>query len=441
MRSMVEENMCVGDKCMAPHDDGGVAMDDETLLNNKNNIVTRVVVLCFCLGLVCALVYYIKQTQRQKLLKENAEMELLMVKERNLQAKVRAEQKNTQQPIRKLSSTRNSESNVASAIITVTDAFLSDEEEEQPIAATIIANPMLEKKVLPPQSPTAKHNISNVRAKQQAELVSKTKSKQREKQREKKKSIIDNKSADEAYERRMKVIAEERQQLLISRGGGGRGSHRQQPRQQQQEMERTALVQAQNLEYQQALQRDRERAQRLALENEVKLKRVKAIEAAKQRLGAAPVQSSDIGIPNQSNGGMICDRNDEIKVRLLLPSGCRVEGTFSSQQCMGLVYDLALLVLNKEQSLWKKQEQEQEEDYCSDEEEDDDSIDGDNGNSASSDLEGNDYNDIQKEWGEIFYPFSIVSRFPQQTYDELDTTLKDCGLSKSAMLMVVVEID
>ena len=74
---MVEENTCVGDKCMAPHDDGGVAMDDETLLNNKNNIVTRLVVLCFCcLG---ALVYYIKQTQRQKLLKEKAEMELLMV--------------------------------------------------------------------------------------------------------------------------------------------------------------------------------------------------------------------------------------------------------------------------------------------------------------------------------------------------------------------------
>lgn len=424
---------------MAPHDDGGVAMDDETLLNNKNNIVTRLVVLCFCF---LALVYYIKQTQRQKLLKEKAEMELLMVKERNLRAKVRAlleEQKNTQQPIRKLSSTRysESESNVASAIITVTDAFLSSEEEEQPIAATIIANPMPETKVLPPHLPTAIHNISNVRDKQQAELVSKTKSKQRKKQREKKKSIIDNKSADEAYERRMKVIAEERQQLLISRGGSGRGSHRQQPRQQQQEMERTALVQAQNLEYQQALQRDRERAQRLALENEVRLKRVKAIEAAKQRLGAAPVQSGDIGIPHQINGGMICNRNDEIKVRLLLPSGCRVEGTFSSQQCMGLVYDLALLVLNKEQSLWKKQEE--EEDY--DEEEDDDSIDGDNGNSASSDLEGNDYNDIQKEWGEIFYPFSIVSRFPQQTYDELDTTLKDCGLSKSAMLMVVVEID
>ena len=56
--------------------------------------------------------------------------------------------------------------------------------------------------------------------------------------------------------------------------------------------------------------------------------------------------------------------------------------------------------------------------------------------------DGTDYNVIQEQWAELqVYPFAIVSTFPQKKYDNLSTTLTNCGLRKSAMLMVVVEYD
>jgi hypothetical protein len=49
------------------------------------------------------------------------------------------------------------------------------------------------------------------------------------------------------------------------------------------------------------------------------------------------------------------------------------------------------------------------------------------------------YCNIQKEWKNLFYSFSITSTFPRRIFDDLSITLDACGLSKCVALMVVVD--
>jgi hypothetical protein len=238
-------------------------------------------------------------------------------------------------------------------------------------------------------------------------------------------SSLDNLAADDAYKRRMNVIVEE-QKLIRSRADQER---EQQPFNYLDEMERIALLQQQDLEYQESLQIDQRRSSQLALIREISLRRDKALEEARERLAAAGVQSGTATQNKHVTGGN--GDTSVTKVRLLLPSGQRIDGTFAGQHVVGLVYDLALLALDSNHGLWL-QESGQGNSIR-----DVDSADRDVCQSKSS--EENIYFNIQREWKKLFYSFSITSTFPRRTFDDLSITLDDCGLSKCVTLMVVVD--
>ena len=280
-------------------------------------------------------------------------------------------------------------------------------------------------------SQPASDHLSEIRAKQQEHLVSRIKSNQRHLYREKieRKLMLhrslDNLAADDAYQRRMNVIAEE-QQLLRSRSDQER---EQQPFNDLDELERIALLQQQNLEYQESLQIDQDRSRQLALIGEISSRREKALELARERLEAAGVQS---GPPTQ-NKHVTGENGDTsvTKVRLQLPSGQRIDGTFATQHVVGLVYDLALVTLDSNHGLWSQESGQgngirdldsSDKDIC-----------------YSNSSEKNIYCNIQNEWKNLFYSFSITSTFPRRTFDDLSITLGDCGLSKCVTLMVVVD--
>lgn len=241
---------------------------------------------------------------------------------------------------------------------------------------------------------------------------------------------MNHKAADEALDRRRSVIAAELTLLQPRR----RVVHQQQQqRNDVGEAERVALVQQQNTEYEEALKLDQERSQQLALKKKVRLQRKIAIQDAEKRLTTAGVQSRYISSNNQDNN--IATGESNVKVRLLMPSGRNVDGVFAATQELGLVYGLALIVLDKENLLWCHEDGEGDIN--------DDTLDTDydqsDGSLCSYCEKG--YTNIQKSWQDVFFPFSIVSTYPRRSYESLDTTLTNCGLSNAASLMVVVETD
>jgi len=126
-----------------------------------------------------------------------------------------------------------------------------------------------------------------------------------------------------------------------------------------------------------------------------------------------------------------------VRVRLLLPSGRKVDGEFASTQELGLVYDLALLVLDKENLLYSDEDGEGGINDDTSDTDDDDQNDG-----LLSSYGEQDYTVIQQSWQDVFFPFTIVSQYPQRSYNNfLNATLINCGLNKAASLMVVVETD
>mmetsp|Transcript_24908 Transcript_24908/g.59973 ORF Transcript_24908/g.59973 Transcript_24908/m.59973 type:complete len:435 (-) Transcript_24908:3-1307(-) len=279
--------------------------------------------------------------------------------------------------------------------------------------------------------------ISQIRVMQQEKLVLNTKTTQRQRNRQQKKKketlhhSLNHRAADEAYQRRRDVIAEEASYILRSRPVAQ--VHTEQPLpNESEELERIAVQMQQNIEYQESLQRDQELARQLLLENDRKLRRAKALADANQRLVTIGVQSNTMTIQG-NNVSRTSDEKGEIKVRLLLPSGHRVEGTFLAQHTISDVYDLALIALDEKNLLWD-QENEGHDNYMIY----DSSVDNLCGSTSS---DGNNNPNILKEWKHIFFPFTIVSTFPRRTFDDLSITLEDCGLNQSAMLMVVVESD
>eukprot|EP01083_Nonionella_stella_P020997 58231_1 len=200
-------------------------------------------------------------------------------------------------------------------------------------------------------------------------------------------------------------------------------------------MERITILREQNLEYQESLQRDQERAREIALENEMRSRREKAIGEANQRLVSAGVQN-DATTQSQDTSNSIDNDKSEVKVRLLLPSGQRIDSIFAAHHTIGLVYDLALIVLDRQQLLGSQEDNSQVRELQNDDTiiDDDDSRD-----SASS--AAIEYSDIRIEWNQIFFSFSLASTYPQKTFDNLSITLEEGGLSQNAMLMVVVESD
>lgn len=414
---------------------------------------TPYVLAAICL--VYIMLHYFKQQKKRQLDEENSRRQLQKVRERNV---ILDKQK---QRLKRLQNEGSKEvADEASELLKDIEVILSsdmerndsknDDDDDFDGIVNDTNQPQEQTNASNNSSPARDNDhISKIRAKQQKQLVSKTKiSKRRERKEQltRMQNSLDHRAADEAHERRMKLIAEEQQTLAQYHTNNQYRTYQGQPqalvRNEAEEAERIALLAEQNAAYQEALQRDQERAQQLALQRERKLGRAKAVEEAKQRLVTAGVQCNDyIMVQNHSNDTM---GDSVIKVRLLLPSGRRVDAKFTDDHSIGLVYDLALLFLNEENLLWEKQEEEESHkvDTSSDADTDEDDKSDDGAEDISALYDGNDYNVIQEQWAELqLYPFAIVSTFPQKTYDNLSTTLTNCGLSKSAMLMVVVESD
>ena len=423
-------------------------------LQHKDKFLTEentpYVLAAICL--IYILLHYFKQQKKRQLDEENSRRQLQIVRERNV---ILDKQK---QRLNRLQNEGSKEvADEASELLKDIEVILSsdmerndsknDNDDDVDGIVNDTNQPQEQTNVSNNSSPARDNDhISKIRAKQQKQLVSKTKISKRHERKERltrMQNSLDHRAADEAHERRMKLIAEEQQTLAQYRSSNNQHRTYQglPPRNEAEEAERIALLTEQNAEYQEALQRDQERAQQLALQRERKLARAKAVEEAKQRLVTAGVQCNDyIMVQNHSNDTM---GDSVIKVRLLLPSGRRVDAKFTDDHSIGLVYDLALLFLNEENLLWEKQEEESHKvDTISDADTDEDDKSDDGADDISALYDGNDYNVIQEQWAELqFYPFAIVSTFPQKTYDNLSTTLTNCGLRKSAMLMVVVESD
>jgi len=156
----------------------------------------------------------------------------------------------------------------------------------------------------PPQSPMSKH-MSEIRERQQNKLSTSTKlsrhKKTKKKQTLKKYLDMNHKAADEALERRQRVIAAEQTLLQPRRRVAQQHPQQQQQRNDVEEAERVALVQQQNADYEEALRLDQARSQQLSLKKEIRLKRKRYRQNAEQRLTIAGVQSPEILTNNQNN--------------------------------------------------------------------------------------------------------------------------------------------
>ena len=292
-------------------------------------------------------------------------------------------------------------------------------------------------------------NLSRIREQQQREHEIMTRATQQQRRQERKSkqkklhTSLQHDVADEAYQRRRHIMLEEERAQVQST------TLTQAPQQQSlyeelQEMERNALLQQQNNEYQESLQRDQERARLIAIKKDTLRRRRKAIHDAKYRLIRSGVQLCDLLDVDevhhlntraaQEQGEEVSDKIDsrKIQVRLLLPSGQRVQETFAEHHVIGLVYDAVLVALDRDDLLWKDE---------------DDSIERQLSQTCPNDSEDEvdtpltdslDYDDILTEWKELFNSFSIVSSFPKRTFGDLGVTLMQAGLSQRAMLMVVV---
>ncbi|KAL9190899.1 hypothetical protein ACHAXT_000605 [Thalassiosira profunda] len=285
-----------------------------------------------------------------------------------------------------------------------------------------------------PDVPTS-DRISRIRAKQQKQLERNALA-QRERHLQQRRekmalhNLLDHAAADAARERRKSLMAEE-SKLLESRRSEGQ---QQNALSELEELERTALLQQQDLDYQESLQQDQERAMLVAAKRDLRRRRKEAFEQARDRLAAAGVQCDTVLGGSASS---IVGSEPNCRLRLLLPSGQRVEGTFARAHTIGLVYDLALLALEREHLLWKQEESELEDADLGDVD------DGAEDEQSDCDLQStaNSYSSIRAEWRDIFHPFSVSSTFPQRTFDNLCETLEDGGLDQGATVMAVVESD
>ncbi|KAL7549762.1 hypothetical protein ACHAWF_014942 [Thalassiosira exigua] len=279
-------------------------------------------------------------------------------------------------------------------------------------------------------------HLRKIRAKQQEQHLVRIKSAQKQHNRKEKKksqilhSSLDHAAADRALERRRNIMLQE--ELMLQSSEQGIQNH--QRINELEEMERIELLQQQNLEYQNSLQRDQDRDRQLALENEKRLQREEAIMSARRRLVAAGVKCTDFHTNNsdssKTSGGEV------VKVRLLIPRGQRVEVAFCVNHQVGLMYDLSLLILDKENLLCSGEGGNHEVELQND------GISADAGHDDSANPRNNDYNAIREGWKQIFCPFSLASTYPQRTFDNFcNHTLEDCGLNDSALLMIVVDSD
>ncbi len=306
--------------------------------------------------------------------------------------------------------------------------------------------------------PPISSHIRQIRALQQQKYATNIQSRRR-KLNERQRILHDSLQhsiAEEAYQRRLTVMAEERQFLLTatattttttitSTPQHDNQTVTQPPLNQDVEMERAALLRQQNLDYQESLARDQQRAKEFARRNGRKLKRRILLQGAKNRLLSEGVDTFGLLEESRqvidSNGGVEANSKSStgrmVRIRLHLPSGKRVQGIFDSFNVVGLVYDLALVALDKEELL-SNEEHENDVDSIAENEGEE------NPNDFAKAIPMDntcDYCHVQSEWKELFPQFSILHTMPRRKLDDLVITLKECGLTSSVMLMVAVESD
>jgi hypothetical protein len=196
--------------------------------------------------------------------------------------------------------------------------------------------------------------VQRIREQQQKHHETKTKlAKQlkRQAEKEKKRMLYDSlqhQVADKAYARRKKLISEEQATLLDNTPNPQHSSlWEPQPINELEEMERRELLYMQNIEYEESLRQDQQRSLQAKIEADKCLKRARAMQYAIHRLENAGVHTTDLPILQQKEtAAERKDDDDKIQVRLALPSGKRIHAIYSKHHSVGLIYDLALLILN-----------------------------------------------------------------------------------------------
>mmetsp|Transcript_25176 Transcript_25176/g.42770 ORF Transcript_25176/g.42770 Transcript_25176/m.42770 type:complete len:409 (-) Transcript_25176:1106-2332(-) len=259
--------------------------------------------------------------------------------------------------------------------------------------------------------------VRSIRAQQQKQHEIKAKLAKQQKrlaEKEKKKLIhesLQHEAADQAYERRRQVIREEQSMLQAA-------THEISISNEAEETERRELLRMQNLEYEESLRLDQERFLQATIETERCRRRATALQDAIHRLERAGIYTSDLPIIEQNTITAVeINDEDKIQVRLMLPSGKRVQVTYSKYHSIGLIYDFALVILNYNQQ------------------------DQDKHISTQEVTRSHSERRAHAELKELFDPFTIKTTFPPQTFEEMDLTLEQCGLQQSVMLMVTVESD
>eukprot|EP00984_Skeletonema_dohrnii_P009904 scaffold3813_cov71-Skeletonema_dohrnii-CCMP3373.AAC.1 len=289
------------------------------------------------------------------------------------------------------------------------------EEEKRTIKAAATQTNAASKNITDTCKGIDNDRVRSIRAQQQKQHEIKAKLAKQQKrlaEKEKKKLIhesLQHEAADQAYERRRQVIREEQsmlqaatQEIAISNEA--------------EETERRELLRMQNLEYEESLRLDQRRLLQATIETERCRRRATALQDAIHRLEGAGIYTADLPIIKQNTITAVeINDEDKIQVRLMLPSGKRVQVTYSKYHSIGLIYDFALVILNY--NLIK---------HISTQEVT---------RSTQSERKADD------EWKELFDAFTIKTTFPPQTFEEMDLTLEQCGLQQSVMLMVTVESD
>lgn len=289
------------------------------------------------------------------------------------------------------------------------------------------------------QAAISSNDLSNVRARQQElrdRKIASSKQQLRQQKKVRQKQLVDSLQhdvANEAHQRRAKVISQE-QEILIKPSSRNDTEHEQTLLEELREMERSNLLQQQNQEYNESLQRDQERARTRAFElNEFKMQQ-KAIKDAKYRLAVSGVQLSGVidGYRQELTDESGNNQNQQnVHVRLLLPSGKKFQGVFTDSHLIGLIYDFALVALDKEKVLWSIDLTENSDLVTELEQGHDDSA-----------LQSNfdvDYVIVRSQWAELFHTFSLVSTYPRVNHNDLSVTLQQSGFIESVTLLVVIE--
>jgi hypothetical protein len=284
------------------------------------------------------------------------------------------------------------------------------------------------------------NNLASVRARQQEiheRRIISAKQQRLQHQKHRQQRLVESLQhdvADKAHQRRKQAISQE-QESIMKPLDSNTAQREQTLLEELQEMERQALLQHQNQEYNESLRQDQERTRIKELKmTEFKLRR-KAIRDAKSRLFLSGAQLpgilDDFELKQDTavKINAMMDHNTSVQVKILLPTGQKFQGVFAEVHCIGLLYDFALAALDKESLLWSDESLQKDSLF------DESDLDYDTSSTSF------DYASIQSEWNEMFCRFSLVSTYPQKIHHDLNLTLLQSDFVQSTSLLVVIQSD